>query len=124
MQPPVPILRAFDEAKTREFYVDFLGFEILFEHRFDHVAPLYLGVRRGDCVLHLSEHHGDACPGSAIRIAVPDVAALCEELNARAYPYARPGYADQPWGFRELVVVDGAGNRLVFCEPLEGSDGA
>lgn len=32
---PVPILRMFDEAATREFYVEFLGFKIDFEHRFD-----------------------------------------------------------------------------------------
>jgi hypothetical protein len=30
----VPILRMMDEAKTREFYLDFLGFSIDFSHRF------------------------------------------------------------------------------------------
>ena len=29
-----PILRIFDEAKAREFYVDFLGFKVDWEHRF------------------------------------------------------------------------------------------
>ena len=28
LQPPVPVLRMLDEAKAREFYVDFLGFTI------------------------------------------------------------------------------------------------
>jgi catechol 2,3-dioxygenase-like lactoylglutathione lyase family enzyme len=28
----VPILRIFDVAKTREFYVDYLGFSVDFEH--------------------------------------------------------------------------------------------
>ena len=32
---PVPILRMFDEAKTREFYCDFLGFTVDWEHRFE-----------------------------------------------------------------------------------------
>ena len=31
---PVPILRCFDEAKAREFYVDFLGFSVDCTHRF------------------------------------------------------------------------------------------
>ena len=31
-QAPIPILRSFDEAKAREFYVDFLGFEVVFAH--------------------------------------------------------------------------------------------
>jgi extradiol dioxygenase family protein len=38
----VPILRVFDVAKAKEFYLDYLG-----------------------CVLHLSEHYGDVTPGAA-----------------------------------------------------------
>jgi hypothetical protein len=30
-----PILRIFDEAKAKGFYVDFLGFKIDWEHRFE-----------------------------------------------------------------------------------------
>ena len=47
-----PILRIFDEAKAREFYLGFLGFEVVFEHRFEPGMPLYLGVRRDGCVMH------------------------------------------------------------------------
>ena len=75
-----PILRIFDEAKAREFYVDFLGFTVDFEHRFDPGAPLYMQVSRDDCRLHLSEHHGDASPGAKVRIAIDDVEALHAEL--------------------------------------------
>ena len=39
---PTPILRIFDEARAREFYVDFLGFSVDWEHRFDSTLPLYL----------------------------------------------------------------------------------
>ena len=63
-----PILRIFDEVKAREFYVDFLGFTVDWEHRFEEGLPLYLQISKDDCVLHLSEHHGDCCPGSAMRI--------------------------------------------------------
>ncbi|TIS73102.1 MAG: VOC family protein, partial [Mesorhizobium sp.] len=38
-----PILRMFDTVKAREFYLNFLGFEVRFEHRFDDNAPLYMG---------------------------------------------------------------------------------
>ena len=34
MGPATPIFRMFEEARAREFYVDFLGFEVEFEHRF------------------------------------------------------------------------------------------
>jgi catechol 2,3-dioxygenase-like lactoylglutathione lyase family enzyme len=37
-----PILRIFDEAKALEFYVDFLGFKVDWQHRFEANFPLYL----------------------------------------------------------------------------------
>ncbi len=59
----VPILRMFDEAKAKEFYVGFLGFIIDWEHRFEEGAPLYMQVSKDAFVLHLSEHYGDSSPG-------------------------------------------------------------
>jgi hypothetical protein len=35
-----PILRIFDEAKAREFYVNFLEFNVDWEYRFSEAAPL------------------------------------------------------------------------------------
>src|SRR5689334_13353243 len=70
---PTPILRSFDEKRAKDFYLHFLGFELVFEHRFEEWAPLYMSVKKGDCVLHLSEHYGDGCPGAALRIPVDDV---------------------------------------------------
>lgn len=115
--PVVPILRSFDEGKAREFYVDWLGFRVDWEHRFQAGMPLYMQVSRGDCVLHLSEHHGDCCPGAALRIRVDELDAFYAELLARPYKNCRPGVQDQEWGDRELIVQDGFGNRLVFYQP-------
>lgn len=111
-----PILRIFDEAKTREFYLGFLGFTVDWEHRFEPGLPLYLQVSRGACVLHLSEHHGDCCPGAALRIDVDDIDGLHAELAGKQYGYARPGIDDTPWGARELSVKDPFGNRLTFTQ--------
>lgn len=109
-----PILRIFDERKAREFYLDFLGFRLDWEHRFEPGLPLYMQVSRDGCVLHLSEHHGDATPGSALRIESSDVDALQRELLARQYGYARPQVQSTPWETREMAVFDPFGNRLVF----------
>lgn len=111
----IPILRIFDEAKAREFYVGFLGFQIDWEHRFDAEAPLYMQVSRDGCVLHLSEHYGDASPGGAIRIDTTELDVFHAELGAKRYKYARPGINKQPWG-REVSVKDPFGNRLIFSE--------
>lgn len=112
---PTPILRSFDEKRARAFYLDFLGFEVMFEHRFGDGLPLYMGLRRGDCLLHLSEHHGDATPGSAVRIPVDDAASFAAMLRAKDFGNARPGEPlETPWGSREFTVADPAGNRLTF----------
>ena len=113
---PVPILRMFDEAKAREFYVDFLGFQVDWEHRFDESAPLYLQLSREGCVLHLSEHHGDASPGAALRVETDALDEFHAELGAKHYRYARPGIQAQPWGSRDMTVRDPFGNRLVFTD--------
>ena len=65
-------------------------------------------------LLHPSEHHGDATPGSAARIAVSDVDALWRELQARPYANARPAVEAMPWGSREMTITDPFGNRLTF----------
>ena len=116
--PVTPILRMFDEAKAREFYVDFLGFRVDWEHRFEPALPLYLQVSRDGCVLHLSEHHGDCCPGAALRIQVNDIDAYQRELTAKQYGYARPGVDDTPWGSRDMSVKDPFGNRLTFTSAI------
>jgi len=113
---PIPILRIFDEAKAKEFYVEFLGFSVDWEHRFEPELPLYFQVSRGECMLHLSEHHGDSTPGSAVRIPVTDLDAFHAEISSKNYRFARPGIEDQPWGLREVIVGDPFGNRLIFWE--------
>ncbi|WP_332876864.1 glyoxalase superfamily protein [Massilia sp. S19_KUP03_FR1] len=115
ISPAVPILRIFDEAKAREFYVDFLGFTIDWEHRFEPSLPLYMQIRRGELMLHLSGHHGDATPGSALFVRIAGIAELQAELTAKQYGYARPGLVEQDWG-TTMEVADPFGNRLRFCQ--------
>ena len=110
----IPLLRIFDEARAREFYVDFLGFKVDWEHRFEPGLPLYMQVSLDGCVLHLSGHHGDCCPGAALRIETGDLDAYQAALLAKAYPNARPGIQQTPWGSREMSVTDPFGNRLTF----------
>jgi len=113
-----PILRIFNEAKAREFYVDFLGFKVDWEHRFEPDLPLYIQVSRDRCVLHLSEHHGDCSPGAAIRIESSNLDAFHVELTAKQYKYARPGIENMPWGTRDMSVNDPFGNRLTFTSAI------
>ena len=115
-----PILRIFDEAKAREFYVGYLGFRIDWEHRFAPGMPLYLQVSRDSCVLHLSEHHGDACPGATLRIATEDIDDLQRELQQKRYGYAHATIEAMPWGSRDMSLRDPFGNRLTFTYSVGG----
>lgn len=118
---PIPILRIFDEAKALSFYVEWLNFRIDWQHRFDQHLPLYLQISRESCILHLSEHHGDACPGSALRIPVGDVDELYRELKGRPYRGYFPEVEATPWGSRDMSILDPFGNRIVFTTDAESN---
>jgi catechol 2,3-dioxygenase-like lactoylglutathione lyase family enzyme len=98
----VPIFRVTDGHAAAEWYRR-LGFTVEGEHRFAPDLPLYLYLRRGDNWLHLSEHTGDANPGSLVYFYVDDVDAVADEFGAKITP--------QPWA-REIELVDPDGNRL------------
>ncbi len=113
----IPILRIFDEAKARAHYLDYLGFTVEFEHRFEPGTPIYMGIARGDCRLNLSEHHGDGTPGAYVRVRVDELEAYHAELVAKPYKYSRPGFLDTEWKTREMAIGDGFGNKLIFYRP-------
>ncbi|HEX5316372.1 MAG TPA: glyoxalase superfamily protein [Candidatus Kapabacteria bacterium] len=115
---PIPILRMFSIEKAKEFYIEYLGFKIDWEHRFEEGLPLYIQVSRGDVVLHLSEHHGDGVPGSALFIPTTNLEQFHSELQEKHYKYLNPCILDQDWGMKEMHVIDPFGNRLRFAERI------
>jgi uncharacterized glyoxalase superfamily protein PhnB len=114
-----PTLRSFDEAKAKEFYVDFLDFKVDWEHRFADDLPLYLQVSKDDCISNLSGHFGDCCPGSAVRIETTGLEAYHQALLAKRYKHAWPGIETQSWGTKEMCITDPFGNRLIFSSLIE-----
>ena len=112
----IPIIRIFDEAKAREFYLEFLCMSVDWEHRFEEGFPLYMQVSRGDLVFHLSEHSGDCTPGSKTFVNTDDLEGLYDEITSRGYRYSRPEITTAPWGDRIFEVVDPFSNRILFNE--------
>ncbi len=110
-----PIMRIFDEAKAKEFYLGFLGFTLDFEHRFGENFPLYAQVSRAGLVLHLSGHHGDASPGATVVVDMAEVEAYQRELLARDYMFNKPHIEDLPWG-KVMTVTDPFSNRIRFTQ--------
>ena len=98
----VPIFRAANAKETAKWYQRW-GFEITGEHRFAPGLPLYLFLERNGAQLHLSEHTGDANPGTLVYFWVDDVESIAAEFGAVVH--------DQPWA-REIQLTDPDGNRL------------
>ena len=112
----IPIIRIFDYNKAIEFYVDWLGFKIEWEHVFEKGMPVYMEVVRDGITLHLSEHHGDASPGARVFIWCTDLKEYHQLLIDKKYKYNRPGLEEAFYGAWCMEVHDPFGNRLTFNE--------
>jgi hypothetical protein len=106
----VPIVRVADAAVAARWYAR-LGFEVEFEHRFEPHLPRYVGIRREGARLHLSEHEGDARPGTLVYVWVDAVDGLATEFGVTV--------DEAPWG-REIQLTDPDHNRLRIAEPRTG----
>jgi len=102
-----------DLARTREFYVDRLGLEVLLEH------PGYLRVGGGDGFHIGFEEREQAQVGAAgieIVIAVDDVDATWSRLRAAGIALDTEPH-DQEWGARHAWLRDPDGYRLSLAGP-------
>ncbi|QDU97726.1 glyoxalase superfamily protein [Lignipirellula cremea] len=96
-----PVLYVQSAASSATWYAR-LGFEVQGEHRFADGLPLYMFLRRGGVILHLSEHQGDARPGTLLYLYVEDVDTIAAEFDVEI--------TEQPWA-REVHLIDPDGNR-------------
>jgi hypothetical protein len=112
-----PILRMFDVDKAKQFYIEYLGYKVDWEHRFESNLPLYMQISRDSSVLHLSEHHGDGSPGQHLRVAIEGIEQFHSELSSKNYNFMRPGLETQEWGERSIGVIDPSSNHIHFWEP-------
>ncbi|MGZ3874523.1 MAG: glyoxalase superfamily protein [Mucilaginibacter sp.] len=117
-----PIFRIFDYDKAVEFYVNWLDFKIDWEHEFEPgTTPKFLQVSLRDIILSLSEHHGDASPGSHISIDdFKNLAAYNKSLLDKQYKYGRPGLEVPEWNEKAIMMTvhDPFGNRITFSEEI------
>jgi uncharacterized glyoxalase superfamily protein PhnB len=115
----VPILRIFDVPKAREFYIEYLGFQIDWQHQFEESTPVYMQISRDKLKLHLTEHVGDCTPGAAVFVDISDIEKFHQELTAKQYKYYRPGIEIAPWSAKVMELIDPFGNKLRFTQDIE-----
>ena len=116
-QQVIPVLRILDVDKAKEFYVDWLGFSIDWEHRFGENFPLYCQISKDGIIIHLTEHYGDCIPGARIRIQITDVVAFQQQL--KEYRYYKPGVEKTEWGTIEMSLLDPFGNHIDYTEDIK-----
>jgi catechol 2,3-dioxygenase-like lactoylglutathione lyase family enzyme len=118
-----PTFRIFDYDKAVEFYINWLGFKIDWMHEAEaSVTPKFIQISLRDITLYLSEHHGDASPGSHVCIDdFDDLRAYNQLLNDKKYKYGRPGLEVPEWNKNSIMMTvhDPFGNRLTFSEDLK-----
>lgn len=114
----IPILRIFDYQKAIEFYVDWLGFKINWEHIFHEGAPVYLEVERDGIIFHLTEHHGDGTPGTHVFIWCKGIEDYHKELDGKKYKYNEPGLEKTFYDALSFTLTDPFNNRISFNEKI------
>lgn len=111
-----PAFRVTDYTKSKAFYVDGLGFKVVFEHRFKPGFPVFAEVVRDGMSFYLTEHAGDCKVGGLIHMLVEDVDALYEEFLNRGIRIHEPPNEDLP-NLRMMTIVDRDGNQIRFHAP-------
>jgi hypothetical protein len=121
----IPVLRMLDEAKAKAFYLDYLGFEVDWEGRFNPTAPLYMQIHLGEAVIHLNGHAQEDAPISQVNIPVVGLDKYCQYLIAKGAGYPKPCVVDPRFLGRntDMNIDDPFGNELVFCsQRTEGEE--
>ena len=115
MEQAIPILPAADLAMARAFYVDGLGFRVLFEASEDGRSGL-LGLERGTIRLTLDSpmdgHGRNAC----VSLEVESADRYYDEWRTRVEIKRPP--KNEEWGARTFSVTDPSGNTIFVMGPL------
>jgi catechol 2,3-dioxygenase-like lactoylglutathione lyase family enzyme len=91
----IPVLRVTDAEAALRWY-ERLGFEREFDHRFEPGLPLYMGIRRGNARMHLSEDAGDARPNTLVDVWVDNVDVIAVDFDRSSGPEPGPVRSNSP----------------------------
>lgn len=115
----VPVLRIFDYQKAIDFYINWLEFNIDWEHQHAPGLPKYIQISSDSIKLHLTEHHGDCSPGAKVFIEFSFLKEFHKDLMAKKYPFNKPAIETAPWNAVIMEVTDPFGNKLLFNESYQ-----
>ena len=120
MSKVVPVLQIDDFEEAKAFYIDGLGFELMFSWQHEPGFPVFAGINKEDIELNISEH-GKGHPGTEIYLYVDSVNDWYECCKGAGITPQNPP-TKQPWGAIEMLVVDPFRNALRFAQPDAAGD--
>lgn len=111
----VPTFRITDYKKAMEFYVEFLGFSIDWEHKFGDNEPIYMQISKNGLVLHLSENKRFKT-GVIIFVETKGIELFHSSISKNKSKYLVPNILITNWNTKQLEIEDPFGNLLRFNE--------
>ncbi len=112
-----PKLPMRNKNKTREFYIDMLGFQELGNHDFEG----YLMVQRDNIQIHFFQYN-DLDPElnyGQVYIRVNDLETEYKSmLNGNVTIHPNGQLDIKPWGQKEFSILDPDNNLLTFGQPI------
>lgn len=112
----IPTFKIVDYKKAIEFYIDFLGFTIDWEHRFGPNEPVYMQVSKNDLILHLTENERFQT-GMIVFVETKGIDFLQKEINEKSAQSVTISLTD--WGTKQIEIEDPFGNMLRFNENVQ-----
>lgn len=109
-----PVIAVPDLKAAMEYYVEKLGFQVSFESEWE-----YNGIIRDGLEVHIGKGEPNTRNrGVCVYFMIENIDALLAEYIASGAVPADTTVLEQPYGMRELHVVDPFGHRIGFAEPM------
>lgn len=118
MQKVIPALRITDYTRSKAFYVEGMGFQIDWEHRFEPHFPVFVQMTKDEMTIYLTEHTGDCQVGGLVHFFVPNVDIWYSELKSKKEIHIIEPPNEDLEGLRMMTVVDPDSNQLRICTRL------
>lgn len=113
----IPTFRILDYDRAIEFYIDFLGFTIDWEHRFGPTEPVYMQISKNHLTLHLSENKRFQTNVITF-VDTKGIELFHKELVERNTAKSIPDVSKTDWQTLQMEIEDPFGNLLRFNETI------
>lgn len=113
----IPTFRILDYEIAVSFYIDKLGFDIDWEHRFGKDEPVYMQISKHGLILHLTENQRFQI-GIIIFVECKALNEFYSELMNRTVEIEIAKPQKTKWQTIEMEIEDPYGNLLRFNENI------